>query len=352
MHLGRRVMPIEKVSFEDSLGKYVLPSKCIGCATCVVTCPFSCLEYESDQLEIVKACQVCGICAQVCPKFGASMSELEKFVFGRVRGEEEEFGIHRRVVIARTTDDNIRKLCQDGGVVTSLLVHALNSGMIDSAVVSGISEKEPLKPVPRLAVGVSDLLECAGTRYTYSPNMLALKEGILQKKERIGFVGTPCQINAIRKIQMIPLRKYSNAIAMTIGLFCSESFTYQGLIKGCIQEELGIDPQDVRKMNIKGKILIKMRSGETRSLPIKQAKRCVSRGCASCPDFSAELADISTGGLGLEDWTLTILRTETGEEVFRKAEEDGMIEARPIEGGENALELLTRISKRKRRISQ
>ena len=29
-------MPIEKVSFEDSLGRFVLPDKCIGCATCVI----------------------------------------------------------------------------------------------------------------------------------------------------------------------------------------------------------------------------------------------------------------------------------------------------------------------------
>jgi len=344
-------MPIQKVSFEDSLGKFVLPSKCIGCGTCVVVCPFNCLEYEDGQPRIVKTCQVCGICAQVCPKFGASMSELERFVFGRERREEEEYGVYRRLVIAQAKDESIRKFCQDGGIVTSLLVLALSNGTIDGAVVSGVGEQEPLRPVPRLATNLKDLLECAGTRYTYSPNVLALKEAMPQKRGKIAFVGTPCQISAIRKIQMIPLKKYSNAIAMTIGLFCSESFTYKGFVKECIQGNLGINPQDVKKINIKGKFLVETKSGEIRTFPLKEARKYVSRGCALSPDFSAELADISAGGLGLDGWTLTVLRTETGEKVFNEAEQEGIIRTRPIEDEENALNLLINISKRKREIS-
>jgi len=345
-------MPIQKMSFEDSLGRFVVPSKCIGCASCVVVCPINCLEYEDGQPKIVKTCQVCGICAQVCPKFNNPMSELEKFVFGRERKREEEFGVYRSIAIAQARDENVRKFCQDGGVVTSLLISALNDGMIDGAAVSGISEKEPLKPLPRLALNVSDLLECAGTRYTYSSNIFALKEGILKKKRKIAFVGTPCQVNAIRKIQMIPLRKYSDVAAMTIGLFCSESFAYQGFIKECIQGKLGIDPWDVKKTNIKGRLLVETRSGEVRTLPLKEAKKYVSAGCTSCQDFSAELADISAGGLGLDDWTLTIIRTETGEKIFQRAQEEEIIDTRPIEDETDALNLLIKISKRKREISQ
>jgi len=345
-------MPIQKVSFEDSLGKHVLPTRCIGCGTCVVVCPFNCLELENEQPRIVKACQVCGICPQTCPQFKTSMPELEKFVFGREGTDEEEFGIYRRIVIAQATDENMRSFCQDGGVVTSLLILAFDNGMIDSAVVSGLSEKEPLKPIPRLVTKANDLLGCAGTRYTYSPNMLALKEGVLQKREKIAYVGTPDQINAVRKIQMVPLRKYSNPLALTIGLFCSESFTYEGLVKGCIQEKLGIDPQNVKKINIKGKFLIETKSGDVGTFPLKEAKKYVSKGCASCPDFSAELADISAGGLGLDGWTLTVLRTDIGEKFFRRAEEEGIIRIRPIEDEKDALNLLTRISKSKRRVVQ
>ena len=165
-------------------------------------------------------------------------------------------------------------------------------------------------------------------------------------------MGTPDQINAIRKIQMIPLRKYSGAMTMTIGLFCSESFTYGGFVKECIQEKLGINPRDVKKINIKGKILVETKSGEIRTFPLKEAKKYASKGCASCPDFSAELADISVGGLGLNGWTLTIIRTENGERIFQRAEEAGIIKTRSIEGERDVLNLLINISKRKRRIDQ
>ena len=340
-------MPIEKVSFEESLGRSVVPDNCIGCATCVIVCPFQCLDYENGKPKLVKECKVCGICAQVCPKFDLRMSELESFLFGKERAPGEDFGISRRILMAQTTDERIRRVCQDGGVVTALLTHALNDGMIDGAVVSGVSDDQPLRPVPRLASTVGDLLACAGTRYTYSPNMLALREGIQQKMSKLAFVGTPCQINAIRRMQMVPLRKYSNAAKVLIGLFCSESFTYEGFVKQGIQENLGINPINVAKVNIKGKVLVKTHSGETRALSLKKAKKYVSN-CTLCPDFSAELADISVGGLGLEDWTLTIIRTEKGERVFQMAEDDGAIRTRPIEDEKHVLNLLVKISRRKR----
>jgi coenzyme F420 hydrogenase subunit beta len=68
-----------------------------------------------------------------------------------------------------------------------------------------------------------------------------------------------------------------------------------------------------------------------------------------CTDFSAELADISTGGLGLSGWTLAIIRTETGRELFKNAEKAGLIRTRPVEEEQGALNLLIKLSKKKRK---
>jgi len=341
-------MPIQKVSFEETLGRFVLPTNCIGCASCVVVCPFNCLEYVDGKPRLVKECQSCGICPLVCPKYNLDMSSLERFVFGRERKEEEDFGIYRRIVIAQTTNDDILNICQDGGVVTALLTHALEEGLIDGVALSAVSEEEPLQPIPRLATTVKGVLECTGTRYTYSPNIIAFKEGILQKKRSLAYVGTPCPIHALRRIQTIPLKKYADALNFTIGLFCSESFTYEGLILEHLRGKLGIDPREVEKVNIKGKMIIKTRSGEERTLPLKDIKKYAALSCASCGDFSAELADISVGGLGLNQWTLTILRTEKGEELFRRAETEGLLRTRPLEEEKSVLDLLVKISRRKR----
>jgi len=47
----------------------------------------------------------------------------------------------------------------------------------------------------------------------------------------LAVVGTPCQIQAIRKIQMFPLKKFSNPLQFVVGLMCTESFTYDGLME-------------------------------------------------------------------------------------------------------------------------
>lgn len=325
-----------------------MPSLCIGCGSCVVVCPFNCLEYVDAKPVLAKECRSCGICAQICPKYEFSMPTLEQLVFGRERKDDEDFGIYKRLVIAQARDKKIMKVCQDGGIVMALLVHALGNGIIDGAVLSGTNKNEPLKAVPRLAGTTKEIIECAGTRYTYSPNMLVLKEGVQQKRSSLAFVGTPCQMHAIRRLQAVPLRKYSEALSFAIGVFCSECFTYNGLVKELIKGKLGIDPHEVRKVNIKGNLIITTRSGDTREVSLKEAKKHASNCVYSCPDFSAELADISVGGLGLEGWTFTILRTEKGEELFQSAESDGLIRTRPIEQEKRALDLLARLSRRKR----
>jgi len=341
-----------KLSFEESLQEHVILKEiCSGCAACVLVCPFGCLEYFEERPNLIKTCEICGICPKVCPRFEFSQASLEKIVFQREHNPEEEFGIHRRLVIARARDDKILEECQDGGVVSALLSHALKSGIIDSAIVSTASKEKPWFPTPRLVSTPEEVLECAGTRYTYSPNLLALQEAVKQKRKSVAFVSTPCQIQSIRKIEAFPLKKYSNLIRFTIGLMCTESFTYSGLMQKHIQEVLGVNLHDVKKINIKGKVIVTTKSGETKTIPLQEAKQYTRKGCLPCTDFSAELADISTGGLGLSGWTFTVIRTSRGEEIFDSAEKSGDVQTRPVEEEKGSLDLLVKLSRKKRKTS-
>lgn len=343
-------MSFSKVSFEDSLAKYVVAmEKCISCGSCVITCPFNCLELTKETPTLVRECKICGICAQVCPRYSWSRADAEKFVFGRERNPEEEFGIHRRLAVAQAKDENMLRVGQDGGGVTTLLVSALENDLIDGAVVAGNNREKPFLPVPKLATTREEVLDSAGTKYSYSPNILALADAIKQKKASVAFVGTPCQIHAIRKMQMAGLKKYTAPIKYLIGLLCSECFTYEGLMERHIHEKLGINLNDIKKMNIKGKMLVTTNSGVT-TIPLAEAKQYARKSCHFCDDFSAELADISTGGLGLDGWTFTIVRTEKGEELFSKAEASGFLNVKTAETETNALNLLNKLSKKKREV--
>jgi coenzyme F420 hydrogenase subunit beta len=338
-----------KLSFEETLRKVVFSKKCTGCAACVIVCPLNCLKYVEGKPEMVGKCNACGICSQVCPQYYSSRHALEKFVFGRERKLEEEFGIYRRVVVARSTDKNILEVCQDGGVVTTLLTFALKNKRIDGAAVSRTDKDKPLYPVPTLATTPQQILQSAGTRYSHSPNLLAFQKGIEQNRKKLAFVGTPCQIEAIRRIQTIPLKNYVEKLKLTIGLMCSGNFSYKGLVEDYIKGKLNINPSDISKINIKGKVLLTMKSGETKAIPLKTVQPYIRKSCSTCTDFSAELADISVGGLGLNGWSLVIIRNKTGEKLFTDAVKAKLLEAKPIKEEKHAYNLLVILSKKQRK---
>jgi coenzyme F420 hydrogenase subunit beta len=275
------------------------------------------------------------------------MPKAEQFVFGRERKPEEEFGVYRRLAIAQATDEKVSKYKQDGGVATALMLFAFQNGDLDSAIVAGTSPGKPLYPVPKLATTSGEILEAAGTKYTCSPNVLPIGEVIKQKKVNTAFVGTPCQIRAVRKMQMAGLKKQTAPLKVFIGLMCSECFTYSGLIEDHIRGKLGINLADVKKMNIKGKMLVTTSSGVT-EIPLADVKQYVRKSCNMCNDFSSELADISVGGLGLDGWTFTIIRTEKGEKLFSDAEKAGFIRSKSVDPTAFAMSLLLKLTKKKK----
>jgi coenzyme F420 hydrogenase subunit beta len=341
-------MSAQKISFQNSLLTEVVETgKCASCGTCVVTCPFGSLELAKGKPSLVKECKVCGICAQACPRYNWAMAKAEDFVFGKVRNPEEAFGVYRRIAIAQAKPGDILKVRQDGGAATAMLVAALQNGLIDGAVVSGKSQEKPFMPVPILATTAEKIIESAGTKYSCSSTLLALPEVIKQKKTQIAFVGTPCQIHAVRKMQMSGVKKFSAPIKYLVGLMCSECFDYEGLMETHIKGKLGINLNDITKMNIKGKMLVTTPAGTT-AIPLADIKPYVRMSCSVCEDFSSELADVSVGGLGLEGWTFTIIRTEKGEELFTNAEKTGFLESKPVEEGAFSKGLLVKLSKKKR----
>jgi coenzyme F420 hydrogenase subunit beta len=341
-----------KTGFKDSLGKSVVSTGiCAGCGACAAVCPSGCLRLEKGTPELYEECKLCGLCARVCPPYNPSMSELESFIFGRERKAEEQFGIRRQVYIAKSTDSRVLKVCQDGGGVTALLLHALESKRIDGAILSGVSSQKPFLPSPKLALTSEEILSCAGTRYSCSPNPLALPQIAKEGKRSVAFVGTPCQIQAVRKMQMLRM-KVAAPVKLLIGLMCSECFSYEGLVKKHIGEELGFDLSRIKGMNIKGKMIVTLKSGSVTTIPLSEVKKFAQKSCASCRDFSSEVADLSAGGLGLEGWTCIVTRTKEGENLFKSAEEAGFVKTRSVGEDEPALNLLVRLSNRKHNLKE
>jgi coenzyme F420 hydrogenase subunit beta len=143
--------------------------------------------------------------------------------------------------------------------------------------------------------------------------------------------------------------KISKPIVFNIGLLCSKTFD-DAIFEELFEAKYGLHKQDMVKMNIKGVFQIWMKDGAYHEVPLKECHAWTREGCNHCPDFAAEHADISTGGIGkYNDWTLTVVRTELGREIIQRMIADGSILSRPGEDDPAAIELMHKLSIKSRK---
>jgi coenzyme F420 hydrogenase subunit beta len=108
---------------------------------------------------------------------------------------------------------------------------------------------------------------------------------------------------------------------------------------------MGLALDDIVRVNIKGKLLFYTKDGTEHTYSLKKAQEFARPGCLHCPDFAAEHADISFGGLGQSDgWTLTVIRTELGQVIWDAAVEEGIVEWRPGAEDPAALALMDKLA--------
>ncbi len=192
------------------------------------------------------------------------------------------------------------------------------------------------------------MLESAGSRYTYSANTLALDEALERGFSKLALVGMSCQSSVPPVMWHRKAARSARRIAFNIGLLCSKTFD-DAIFEELFEAKYGLDKQDMVKMNIKGVFQIWMRDGSFHEINLKECHDWTREGCTHCPDFAAEHADISTGGIGKDnDWTLTLVRTDLGREIVQRMIADGSIIARPADEDPAAIDLMRKLSERSR----
>jgi coenzyme F420 hydrogenase subunit beta len=226
----------------------------------------------------------------------------------------------------------------------------LEENIIEGAIVAGDTE-DAWKPEPTIAMTPEEIIAAAGTKYTFSPNAIRLKEAVRQYGlEKIGTVGTPCQIMGLRKMQSYPFatRFVADKLALIIGIFCMENFPRDSL-KTFVEGKMNSSLDNVNKMDIgKGKFWITDPEKES-GLALKETHGYEQAGCNICLDYVAELADVSTGSVGSPDgWSTVFTRTDNGADIFTAAVDAGVIETKPMDDVKPGLELLEKLANGKK----
>jgi coenzyme F420 hydrogenase subunit beta len=337
---------------------------CTGCAGCVVSCPHDVIGYEhvaggykpfhlEDELgpdNCIHGEKGCTSCTRACPRFRSWEPEADQHLFARQREPEELSGIYSDILLTKASDETVHRLGQDGGLVSAILLWLLEEGYIDGALVSYLEgDGAEWKAKPGVATNEEEVLAAAGSRYTYSANTLALDEAMERGLENLALVGMSCMTSIAPVMWHRKIGKISKPIKFNLGLLCSKTFD-DAIFEELFLTKYGLRKQEMVKMNIKGVFQIWMKDGSYHEIPLKECHAWTREGCTHCPDFAAEHADISTGGIGEEnDWTLTIVRTELGREVITRMIDAGVIDARPGDEDPGAIALMHKLAEKSRK---
>ena len=348
-----------RAQWTELFSEVVTSGLCTGCAGCVIACPHDVLGYDAANgvykpfhLEAEGGPGGCGhgdrgctSCTRACPRFRNWETEADTTLFGRSRAPEEMSGVSRDIVLARATDPELHERGQDGGLVSAILVWCLEHDRIDAALVSLLADGQAAgRAVPGLARTRADVLASAGSRYTYSANTLAYPTAIADGAERLALVGMGCQTSVPAIMRARKAGKVARRLALSIGLLCSKTFD-DAIFAELFEAKYGLARDQIAKVNIKGVFQIWMLDGSYHAIPLKECHAWTREGCTSCPDFAAEHADISTGGIGDDnDWTLTIVRTDAGRDIIEGMTADGAIEVRPGDDDPGAIALLRKLA--------
>jgi coenzyme F420 hydrogenase subunit beta len=350
--------------WKELFDEVVTTGLCTGCAGCVISCPHDVLGYDhssggyrpfhiEEELgpgDCTHGQKGCTTCTRACPRFRLWEEEADEHLYGRVREPGEQSGIYSDILLTRAARDDVHQKGQDGGLVSAILMWAKKEGYIDAALVSYLEgDGSTWKAKPGVASTDEEFLAAAGSRYTYSANTLAIDEALERGFEKLAMVGMSCQSSIAPVMWHRKVGKISKPIVFNIGLLCSKTFD-DAIFEELFEAKYGLRKQDMVKMNIKGVFQIWMRDGSYHEVPLKECHQWTREGCNHCPDFAAEHADISTGGIGaFNDWTLTIVRTDLGREIIQRMITAGVIEARPGDDDPGAIALMHKLATKSRK---
>ncbi|KAL0349079.1 UNVERIFIED_CONTAM: 7-hydroxymethyl chlorophyll a reductase, chloroplastic [Sesamum angustifolium] len=238
--------------------------------------------------------------------------------------DEAYMGVYEDLLYARKT--NPVEGAQWTGIVTTIAMEMLRSGMVEAVVCVQSDPDDRFTPRPILARTPEEVLAAKGVKPTLSPNLntLALIEAAGVK--RLLFCGVGCQVQALRSVEHhLNLEKL-----YVLGTNCVDNGTREGLDK--FLKAASTDPETVLHYEFMQdyKVHLKHLDGHIEEvpyfcLPANELTDVIAPSCYSCFDYTNALADMVVGYMGVPKYSglsmtqhpqYVTIRNERGKEML------------------------------------
>lgn len=273
----------------------------------------------------------------VCPGKGYEILRMGQDLFPGARFSDIELGRWSSIWAGRTLNENFKSKASSGGLMTAIADHLLN-GIVEGVVVSRMKYGSPGPRVETfIATKSEELVSAQGSKYCPVPALEIVRD-IESFNGRVLFIGTPCQIAALRMLQK-KSPTLREKIPFTMGNFCGgfrDLRETDTLIK-----RAGMHPKDVTSFRYRGggqpgTMVIEDSKWQRAALPYPGYARMTGfvkhKRCRLCVDATAELADFSCGDAWIprflssgQAWSLVLTRSEKATKLLQEIATQGKI---------------------------
>ena len=232
--------------------------------------------------------------------------------------------------IACSSDKEVLKNAECGGVVTSLLKFALDTGRVDAVLTTRARDGNRYDGVPVLITDPKEVVDLGGALHCTSPNIPRfLKEYLNGAYDRkIAVVVKPCDAKAI--IELAKRTQINLDNLLLIGLNCTGTLP-PAKTKKMLREEFEVDPADVIAEDIDdNKLTVTLKDGTKKEgdLAELEPKEYGRReNCRRCDTNIPRMADVACGKWGTTDRKTTFVEacSQRGSDLIEGAVETGYI---------------------------
>jgi coenzyme F420 hydrogenase subunit beta len=272
-------------------------------------------------------CTDCGIsrssdpkrCGRACQFIDPQYESLEQSIHGKDRalsGDQLFFGVYRKMYRASMREP--LEGAQWSGITTSIASQLLNNNLVDAVLTMAPDPDDRWRPMPVLITDPQELHQARGMRMGYAPLLALLDVAKERNYQRLGVIGIPCQIYALRALEKeLDLKKL-----YVIGTPCSDNTSTENFHE--FLQLIDESPEEITYLEFRADYHVEVRyqDGKQRTIPFLMLPLSKLRPdffpltCRTCVDYTNALSDITVGYMGGSGEQWLIVRNQQGEELL------------------------------------